>query len=119
MSRIARQAGLPLALAFAFAAPAPARAAEGLWDSLLETLDVKAPPAAPAPRFVERSRPDPDSTRYMPTAAPHRVSPVAVKSPAEVEAAKAALDAAADAQLHPPAPKALASGKARHAKPAD
>ena len=121
MSRDIRPGGrrIGLLLLVPLAMPTPACAAEGLWDTMLETLNVKPAPAGPAPGFVERSRPDPDSTRYMPTALPHKVSPLAVKTPDEVQAAKEALDAAKAAQLRPPAPKTLSSAKVRKPAPAD
>lgn len=88
-------------------AATPARA-EGLWDSLLETMNVKATPAGPGPDFVERTRPDPAGLSYLPTALPHKVSPVAVKGTAEIQAKKDALDAAKTRQLSPGAPVQIA-----------
>jgi len=92
----------------------------GLWDSLLRKLDVKAAPAEPAPDFVERTRPDPSKLDYMQPALPHKVSPLAVKSPAQIQAAKSALDAAKNRQLNP-APKPpldlSRSSKVTRAKP--
>jgi len=92
----------------------------GLWDSFLRRLDVKAAPAEPAPDFVERTRPDPSKLDYMQPALPHKVSPLAVKSPAQIQAAKDALDAAKNLQLDP-APKPplnlSKSSKAAKAKP--
>ncbi len=95
----------------AIAAAGPVRAGEGVWDHVLETLDVKAPPADPAPAFVERTRPDPAGLGYIPTALPHKVSPRPVRSPAEVQAATAALDAARDNQLKPGGPAPVQIGK--------
>jgi hypothetical protein len=73
----------------------------GLWDSLLRKLNVKAAPAEPAPEFVRRTRPDPSRLDYMQPAVPHKVSPLKVKSLAEIQAAKNALDAAKIRQLNP------------------
>lgn len=104
---LARAAMLLLAVS---ATMRPAGAADdggdspGLWDSLLRKLDVKAAPAEPPPDFVERTRPDPSKLDYMQPAVPHKVSPLAVKLPAQIQAAKNALDAARDRQLNP-APK--------------
>jgi len=56
----------------------------------------------------------------MQPALPHKVSPLAVKSPAQIQAAKNALDAAKNRQLNP-APKPpldlSKSSKATRAKP--
>lgn len=108
-----------LRLAALVAAPAllasPA-AADGLLDTVMEKLNLKAAPSGAAPDFVEHSRPDPDSTGYMPTATAHKVSPLAVKTPDQVEAAKAALDAAKARQLAPAAPRTLAAAKKAPAK---
>ncbi len=95
-----------LVVAGCLAAAAPARA-EGLWDSVLETMNVKAAPAAPGPDFVERTRPDPAGLSYLPTATPHKVSPLAVKTAAQIQAEKDALDAAKVRQLSPGAPQPL------------
>ena len=92
------------------AAAAPARA-EGLWDALLEKMNVKAAPAAPGPDFVERTRPDPTGLSYVPTATPHKVSPLPVKTPAQIQAQKDALDAAKVRQLNPGAPQPLQIAK--------
>ena len=91
---------LALAGSAAVAPIAPARA-DGLWDEALHTLNLKATPAEPPPAFVERTRPDPADLGYIPTALPHKVSPRPVKSPAEIQAATAALDAAKARQLNP------------------
>lgn len=103
-------------LASSFAAATPARAAEGFWDSVLEKMDIKAAPAAPGPDFIERTRPDPGELGYLPTALPHKVSPRPVKTPAEIQAQKDALDAAKERQLAPAAPKPLGIGKTKPAK---
>ena len=70
----------------------------------LEKLDLKAKPAEPPPEFVARTRPSPSRLHFMPTAVPHAVSPVPVKTPAEIQAAKDALDAAQARQLNPTPP---------------
>lgn len=99
------------------AAAAPARAGDGLWDQALQTLNLKATPAEPPPAFVERTRPNAAELGYIPTALPHKVSPRAVKTPAEIEAATDALDAAKARQLNPAAaPVDLPKGR-RRAKP--
>ena len=112
-SRRGAAAALALAAAASLASPAPARAAEGLWDHLLEKLNVKATPSAPAPSFVERTRPDPAGLGYLPPAVPHKVSPLAVKTPDQIQAQKDALDAAQARQLSPdaPPPAQLAKGR--------
>ena len=92
------------------AAVVPARA-DGLWDAMLEKMNVKAAPAGPGPDFVERTRPDPADLGYLPTATPHKVSPLAVKTPAQIQAEKDALDAAKVRQLNPTAPKPLQVAK--------
>ena len=104
----------------AWSTAAPVRAADdgdhaGLWDSLLQTLDVKAKPAGPAPGFVEKTRPRPAGLDYMQQALPHKVSPVAVKSPAQIQAAKDALDDARTRQLNRAAPVPADLGKAKKA----
>ena len=104
-----------LALAAGLAAGAPARAADGLWDTVLEKMNVKAAPPGPGPDFVERTRPDPASLSYLPTATPHKVSPLPVKSADQIQAEKDALDAAKQRQLDPGAPKPLGLAKARKA----
>ena len=73
-------------------------------NGALEKLDVKAKPAEPPPEFVTRTRPSPARLHYMPTAVPHAVSPVPVKTPAQIQAAKDALDAAQVRQLNPTPP---------------
>ena len=73
-------------------------------NGALEKLDVKAKPAEPPPEFVTRTRPSPARLHYMPTAVPHAVSPVPVKTPAQIQAAKDALDAAKVRQLNPTPP---------------
>lgn len=105
----------PLALAAALAALSPVRAADGLWDSVLEKMNIKAAPPGPGPDFVERTRPDPADLGYLPTATPHRVSPLPVKTPGQIEAEKAALDAAQQRQLHPGTPKPLGIAKGKRA----
>ena len=92
---------LALAGLVAGAAAAPARAGEGLFDQALQTLNLKATPAEPAPAFVERTRRDAADLGYIPTALPHKVSPRPVKTPAEIQAATEALDAAKVHQLSP------------------
>ncbi len=73
-------------------------------NGALEKLDVKAKPAEPPPEFVTRTRPNPARLHFMPTAVPHAVSPVPVKTPAQIQAAKDALDAAQVRQLKPRPP---------------
>lgn len=117
-SRLARRLAPALAaVAVAVSAP-PARAGDGLWDQTLETLNLKSSPAGPAPDFVERTRPDPAGLGFIPPALPHKVSQRPVKSPDDVKAATAALDAAKQRQLAPggPAPVQLAKGR-KAAKP--
>ena len=104
-----------LALAAGLAAGAPARAADGLWDSVLEKMNIKPAPPGRGPDFVERTRPDPAGLAYLPTATPHRVSPLPVKSADQIQAEKDALDAAKQRQLDPGAPKPLGPGRAKKA----
>ena len=106
--------------AAAILASSPSRA-DDLLDHVLETLTVKATPSTPPPAFVERTRPDPSGLGYQPPAVPHKVSPLAVKTPDQIQAQKDALDAAQERQLSPagPAPVQLAKGRrGGKAKPA-
>ncbi len=73
-------------------------------DGALEGLDVKAKPSEPAPEFVTRTRPSPARLHFLPTAVPHAVSSVPVKTSAQIQAAKDALDAAQVRQLNPVRP---------------
>ncbi len=73
-------------------------------NGALEKLDIKAKPSEPPPEFVTRTRPSPARLHYMPTAVPHAVSPVPVKTIAQIQAAKDALDAARVRQLNPTPP---------------
>ena len=113
-----RAAVLAAACSLVLACASPTRAADGLWDSLLETMNVKPAPAAPGPDFVERSRPDPSGLGYLPTAQPHKVSPVAVKTPDQIQAEKDALDLAEKRQLDPRAAGPAPIAKAAPATPA-
>ena len=101
-------------------------------NGALEQLDLRAKPADPPPEFVTRTRPGPARLHFMPTAVPHAVSPVPVKTAAQIQAAKDALDAARARQLKPaltpvdltraaplqPVPPKLAKEKVEKAKPA-
>ena len=101
-------------------------------NGALEQLDLRAKPADPAPEFVTRTRPGTARLHFMPTAVPHAVSSVPVKTSAQIQAAKDALDAAQARQLNPalnpvdltraaslkPAPPKLAKEKVVKAKPA-
>lgn len=99
-------------------------ASAGLLDSVLQTFDLEAKPAEPAPDFVRRTRPDAAGLGYLQPAVPHKVSPLPVKTADQVRAKQAALDAAKDRQLDPAAPapvdlgKALKPGAAKPAKAA-
>lgn len=98
-------------------------------NGALEKLDIKAKPAEPPPEFVTRTRPSAARLHFMPTAVPHAVSPVPVKTAAQIQAAKDALDAAKVRQLKPvPPPIDLTKhsaaskplrAKAEKAKPAE
>ena len=115
------RAALAVAVPLLALSPAgPARASDGLLDDVLRTLNLKAAPPAPAPDFIERSRPDAGSLGYLPTASPHKVSAVPVRTPAQIQAQKDALDAAQRRQLNPGAssPAQLAAGRRSAAKPA-
>lgn len=87
----------------------PALAAEdagrhaGPLDGTLEVLGLKATPSPPPPSFVRRTRPDPATLDFLKTTPPHKVSPVPVKTLAEIATMKAALDAAQARQLLPAA----------------
>ena len=87
-------------------------------NGALEQLDIKAKPAGPAPAFVTRTRPGPARLHYMPEAVPHAVSPVPVKTPAQIQAAKDALDAAQVRQLNPVPPPVDLTAHAASPKPA-
>ena len=82
-------------------------------NGALEQFDLKAKPADPAPEFVTRTRPRPARLHYMPEAVPHTVSSVPVKTTAQIQAAKDALDAAQARQLDPTPPVDLTA----HASP--
>lgn len=111
-SRRRTKGAIPALAAAVILASTPARA-DDLWDRVLETLTVKATPSTPPPAFVERTRPDPSGLGYLPPAVPHKVSPLAVKTPDQIQASKDALDAAQERQLKPggPAPVKLAKGR--------
>ena len=87
-------------------------------NGALEELDLKAKPAEPAPAFVARTRPGPARLHFMPTVVPHAVSPVHVKTTAEIQAAKNALDAAQAKQLNPTPPPVDLTAHASSAKAA-
>ena len=74
-------------------------------DSALEMMNLKAK-SAKAPDFVETTRPNPSDTDFMSIGTKHPTRPMKVRTPAEIKAAEAELDAARDAQLagHRPAP---------------
>ena len=61
-------------------------------DSMLKAFDLKTD-VAPAPDFVQASRPKSES-EFLPVGAPHPERSVKVKTPAELKAAEAQLDAA-------------------------
>lgn len=108
---------LGLAVLLGLAVQEPAAAGDdgsdpGLWDKVLRKLDLKSKPAT-MPDFVQSTHPDPSTLRFIPTGSPLRVPPLKVKSADEVDAAKAALDAAQAAQLNPKAP-APKSAPAKH-----
>ena len=95
-------------------------------NGALEKLDIKAKPAEPPPEFVTRTRPSAARLHFMPTAVPHAVSPVPVKTAAQIQAAKDALDAAKVRQLKPAPPpidltkhSAASKAKTAKAKPAE
>ncbi len=98
-------------LAVMLGTTAPVRAEDGMWNSVLEKLNLKATPADPPPDFVEKTRPDSGGLTYMPPAVPHRVSPLAVKTPDQIQAKKDALDAAQARQSAPNAPAPLQAAK--------
>lgn len=84
------------ALVAAACAPAAAQDAAGPMDSLLERLQIKAPPT-PQSDFVTASRPRQDPG-FIPVGRAHPVRATKVMSPAEVAAAEAELDAARERQ---------------------
>lgn len=112
-----RRAVPAIAFLASLAASGPARAGDDLWDRMMQSFNLKAAPAAPAADFVERSRPDAADLGYLPPATPHKVSAVPVKTPAQIQAQKSALDAAKERQLdpggHPPAQLARESKRAK------
>ena len=95
----------------------PAPAIPHSVNGALEKLDVKAKPAEPPPEFVTRTRPSPARLHFMPTAVPHAVSPVPVKTLAQIQAAKDALDAARVRQLNPRPPPIDLTKHSAAAKP--
>ena len=64
----------------------------GSFDGLLRAMDLKAA-VAPAPDFVQRTRPADDKLQFMPVGTPHADHPIKTLSPAEVAATTADLDA--------------------------
>lgn len=85
--------------------PAPGGDAptRGLWDTVLEGLNIRAKPGR-APDFVEATRPDPSKLHFLPTTEPHPPGSTPAKTPAEIANTKARLDAARAAQLLPKPP---------------
>lgn len=71
----------------------------GFWGTVFETLNLRTNVGS-VPDFVEKTRPDPSTLHFVPTGLPHPARPVRVKSAAEVEAAKQALDTARSTQLN-------------------
>lgn len=88
----------------------PADSSDGFFASLMEKLNLRTK-VGPAPDFVEKTRPDPSTLHFIPTSEPHPKRAVPVKTVIQVEAAKAALDAARAAQLIPRAPLQLVTPK--------
>lgn len=87
------------ALAAAMAAASPAALAQdasGPMDSLLERLQIKAPPG-PDSAFVTASRPKQDPG-FIPVGRTHPARATRVMSPAEVAATEADLDGARERQ---------------------
>lgn len=92
---VLRRTALALLMAAA-GAPALAQDASGPIDSMLERLQIKAPPS-PQSDFVTASRPRQDPG-FIPVGQPHPTRATKVMSPAEVAAAEADLDAARERQ---------------------
>lgn len=72
----------------------------GFWDTVLKKLDMKTDSTTSPPDFVRATRPDPTALHYIPTGQTHPKHPIPVKGTDSVEATKAELDAARDAQLN-------------------
>jgi hypothetical protein len=86
------------ALVVAMAAPAAAEDGFHPLDSTLEFMNLKTQPGA-MPDFVQQTHPDPASQSYIGVGAKPADHALKVKSPAEVKALTAELDAARAAQL--------------------
>ena len=86
-------------------------------DSTLEFLDLKAKPSGSSPDFVEASRPKPGATEFMAVGTQHATRPLKVKTPAEIKAAEAELDAARDAQIAGKRPVPSSQGAVKRMKP--
>jgi hypothetical protein len=69
-------------------------------DGLADALKLHAEPGK-APDFVRQSRPDPARLQFRPVGLPHPVRALPLKTPVEIAKLKAALAAAAAAQLKP------------------
>jgi hypothetical protein len=102
---------------------APSRAEDGFHplDSTLEFMNLKTKPGA-MPDFVQQTRPDPTAQSYIGVGAKPADHALKVKSPAEVKALTAELDAARAAQVagkRPLPPGALKKAKDAKGKTAD
>ncbi len=106
----------PLGGALAADDAGPGTGAASLWDSVLKTLNVKTT-VGPTPGFVEATHPDPSGLKFIPTGTPHPKRPSPAKTADDIDAAKAALDAAHDAQLGLKPSKAKTALKSKLAKP--
>ena len=89
------------------------------FDSVLQMLNLKAPPGT-TPDFVEKTRPG--ATDYLPIGTKHAERPIKKKSPTDVKAAEAELDAARAQQerragLRPAAPASATPKKRAARKP--
>lgn len=114
--RLVAAAAMALCSASGAARAGDAENAGGV-SGVLETLNLKAKVGS-MPDFIEKTRPDPDHLDFIPAGAPHPKREIKAKTPEEVEAAKAALDAAAKAQLAPKKPPATSDANgARKKKP--
>ncbi len=116
--------GVLVAAALAGAARAQSPGNGSTFDGIMEQFGLKSRPTS-APDFVETSRPDPGSLRYIPVGPPRSDAPAAkVMTPAEVAATTAALDQARVRQqrgagLHPASvpPKPAAKGARKASAP--
>jgi hypothetical protein len=106
-------------VAITLACAIPAAAQDGgshPLDSILEFMNLKTDPG-PMPDFVQQSRHDLSQDGYIPAGAKPASRELKMKTPAEVKALTAELDAARAAQVAGKRPKPLAAAPTAGPKP--